>query len=598
MSMFKNFRIFAPLLVLLALPLVFDSTPTQILKLRSFDNFVKEQEPSGNFVIVNISQQDLEDLGGWPLTRQQLADIHIDLLNKGAIGVGYGMVFPFPSRTGNDEVFAEALSYGPSVLAMYENGSGHYPPTTGTVIKGENIGGMMSTGVKENLSILAQNSLQGIAIAPTEVDNLVRQIPLIVRSPDGWIPSFGTQIYKALFDVRSYIITTNELGIQEIAIRGIPPVKTDSLGRKWISWVKTPQTDLQEMAVAGKYAIVGTDSGGILPKIAVPVGLLEPHKIQAALAESILIQDSPYIPDWSLAAEVAILLLSVALIWLLTQSLGLTFGITLAVGIMSLTAYGGISMIRAGILVDTTWALISQFISGSVSFYLRFREQFKLRQQIEKQFGTYLDKRMVAKLKKDPDLLKLGGEIRYCTYMFSDLRNFTAMSEKLGPEKTTYVINKILSAQVRIAQARGAMTDKFIGDAAMFIYSAPLDLENHEDAAVLSAIEIQQEITKVSAELVEEGLPPVAIGLGIQTGPSTVANIGSTDPDRFDYSAIGSPVNEAARLESSCKTVGVNILIGEATAKNCSIDLKELPSIKAKGVSAPLRIWTPTDILD
>ena len=584
-------------MALLVLPVLFGSLPTEILKLRSFDAFVKPQEPSGNFVIVNISQADIERLGGWPLTRQQLADIHIDLLNEGAIGVGYGMVFPFKSRTGGDEIFAQALSYGPSVLAMYENGSGHYPKTTSTVIKGENIGGMMSKGVKENLSILSSNSLQGIAIAPTEVDNLIRQIPLIVRSPDGWIPSFATQIYKALFDVRTYIIKTNDLGIEEISIRGIPPVKTDSLGRKWISWVDTPQTDLQEMAVAGKYAIVGTDSGGILPQLASPVGLLEPHKIQAALAESMLIQDSPYIPDWSLAAELAIIVLSVALIWLLTQYLGLTLGIISAVAAFSLTAYGGFSMIRAGLLVDTSWALVSQFVTGSVSFYLKFREQYRLRQQIEKQFGTYLDKRVVAKLKKDPSLLKLGGEIRYCTYMFSDLRNFTAMSEQLGPEKTTYVINKILSAQVRIAQARGAMTDKFIGDAAMFIYSAPLDLEDHEDAAVLSAIEIQEEISIISKELEEEGLPPVAIGLGIQSGPSTVANIGSTDPDRFDYSAIGSPVNEAARLESSCKSVGVNILIGESTAKNCSIDLKELPSIKAKGVSEPLRIFTPADIL-
>ena len=319
------------------LPVLFGSLPTEILKLRSFDAFVKPQEPSGNFVIVNISQADIERLGGWPLTRQQLADIHIDLLNEGAIGVGYGMVFPFKSRTGGDEIFAQALSYGPSVLAMYENGSGHYPKTTSTVIKGENIGGMMSKGVKENLSILSSNSLQGIAIAPTEVDNLIRQIPLIVRSPDGWIPSFATQIYKALFDVRTYIIKTNDLGIEEISIRGIPPVKTDSLGRKWISWVDTPQTDLQEMAVAGKYAIVGTDSGGILPQLASPVGLLEPHKIQAALAESMLIQDSPYIPDWSLAAELAIIVLSVALIWLLTQYLGLTLGIISAVAAVSYT---------------------------------------------------------------------------------------------------------------------------------------------------------------------------------------------------------------------------------------------------------------------
>ena len=157
---------------------------------------------------------------------------------------------------------------------------------------------------------LIDTTFQGLAIAPTEVDQLVRRIPLLVKTPNNnWIPSFGTQIYKALLGVKTYIIKTNDNGIEEISIRGIPPIKTDSLGRKWISWVDTPQTDLQEMNVAGKFVFVGVTANGVMPQIATPVGLLEPHKIQAALSESILIQNSPYIPDWHLAAEILILLI-------------------------------------------------------------------------------------------------------------------------------------------------------------------------------------------------------------------------------------------------------------------------------------------------
>ena len=294
-----------PLIILLALPLIFQSTPTEIIKLKTFDTFIQTPAPSGNFTILNITEEDVEREGGYPLPRKRLADIQLELLGRGALGVGWVISFPQPDRLMGDKDFARSLGYGPSVIAMFETPNNKYPKTTGTVIKGEDIGGILTKGVKENFYTY-DNILQGIATAPTEVDQLVRRIPLLLKTPDGWLASFGTQIYKALFDVKTYIITTNENGIQEIAIRGIPPVKTDGLGRKWISWVKTEETDLQEMNVNGKFVFVGVTANGVMPQVATPVGLLEPHKIQAALAESLLIQDSPYIPDYALALELLI----------------------------------------------------------------------------------------------------------------------------------------------------------------------------------------------------------------------------------------------------------------------------------------------------
>ena len=225
-----------------------------------------------------------------------------------------------------------------------------------------------------------------MAIAPVEVDQLVRKIPLLFKTPDGWSASFGTQVLKTLTNTPTYIITTNENGIQEIAVRGLPPVKTDSLGRKWISWVKTEETDLQEMNVNGKFVFVGVTANGVMPQVATPVGLLEPHKIQAALAESILIQNSPYIPDWALAVELLTLIVTVTLVWLLLFYLGITWGLVSGVLTASVTALGGYYLISKGMLIDVTWALISQFIVGATAFYLRFREQYKLRLLIKKQF--------------------------------------------------------------------------------------------------------------------------------------------------------------------------------------------------------------------
>ena len=579
-------RLLLPILILLSLPLIFQSTPTEILKLKIFDTFVTTPEPSGNFVILNITEEDIANEGGWPLPRRTLAQMQVDLINQGAIGVGWVISFPQADRMGGDETFATTLGYAPSVLAMFETPNGKYPKTTGTVIKGDNPGGMLTQGVVQNIQILQDKSSQGIATAPTDIDNLVRRIPLLLKTPDGYVPAFGTEVLKALTGARTYIITTNNNGIQEISVRGIPPVKTDSLGRKWISWVKTPETTLEEMNVAGKFVFVGVTANGVMPQVATPVGLLEPHKIQAALSESILIENSPIIPDFALALEILIFGIFVSLTWLVINYLGVTKGVSIAVILLLTTGFTGAYSIQKGYLIDFSWTFVSQFITGAIAFYLNFRKQFKLRQLIKKQFEHYLDPRQVKQLQKNPNLLKLGGEKRYATFLFTDVRGFTSLSEKLKPEEVTEIMNKALTVQVECVQKNGGMVDKFIGDACMAIFSAPLDLEDHEDKAVKTAIEMQDRIKELNKELSHE----IAIGVGVNTGTAVVGNMGSNT--RFDFSAIGDCVNIAARLESGTKEAGVDILIGEETAKNCSFELKSLEAIKVKGKEKSLNVYT------
>ena len=580
-------KLLLPLLIILALPIIFESTPTEILKLKVYDTFVQTPEESGNFVILNITEEDIEREGGWPLPRQRLAQIQVDLINEGAIGVGWVVSFPQADRMGGDDMFAQTLEFAPSVLAMFEDGKGNYPSSPGTVVLGEDIGGIISSGVKENLPQLSKHALQGLAVAPTDIDQLVRRIPLLVKTPnDEWLPSFGTQIYKALFDVKTYIIKTNDNGIEEISIRGIPPVKTDSLGRKWISWVDTPQTTLKEMSVANKFVFVGVTANGVMPQIATPVGLLEPHKIQAALSESILIQNSPYIPDWSKAAEILILAIFVTLTWLTINYFNVVKGASIVVVFLLTTGFSGVFSIQKGILLDFSWTFVSQIVTSTIAFYLNYQKQYKLRQQIKKQFEHYLDPRQVKQLQDNPDLLKLGGEKRYCTFLFTDVRGFTNLSEKLPPEQVTDIMNKVLTEQVTCIQAHGGMVDKFIGDACMAIFNAPLDIDEHEKRAVACAQDMRTAI-----QLLQKTLPePVAIGIGVNTGEAVVGNMGSNT--RFDYSAIGDAVNTAARLESATKDVGEDILIGENTAKKCNFELKSLQPIKVKGKKNYLKIYS------
>ena len=578
-------KLLLPILTILLLPLVFQSTPTEILKLKIFDAFVSKQEPSGSFVILNINEQDVTNEGGWPIPRRTLASIQVDLINKGAIGVGWVISFPQADRMGGDEVFAKTLGYAPSVLAMFETNNGKYPKTTGTVIKGNDIGGMLTPGVVQNINILQANSYQGIATAPVDVDNLVRRIPLLLKTPDGYVSAFGTEVLKALTGSKTYIITTNDNGIQEISVKGIPPVKTDNLGRKWISWVDTPQTTLEEMNVNGKFVFVGVTANGIMPQIATPVGLLEPHKIQAALSESILVQNSPHIPDFALALEILLFGIFVTLTWLVINYLGITKGVSIAIILLFTTAFSGFFSIQKGYLIDFSWTFISQFITGAIAFYLNFRKQFKLRQQIKKQFEHYLDPRQVKQLQKNPDLLKLGGEKRICTFLFTDVRGFTSLSEKLEPEEVTEIMNKVLTVQVTCIQAHGGMVDKFIGDACMAIFNAPLDLDEHEKRAVACAQDMRTAIRMLQKELSE----PVAIGIGVNTGEAIIGNMGSDT--RFDYSAIGDAVNTAARLESATKEAGVDLLIGESTRKQVP-EATFCKKMYVKGKKKALKVYT------
>ena len=579
-------RLLFIILIILALPLLYQSTPTEILKLKVFDYLVPKQQPSGYFTILNITEEDIANEGGWPLPRKRLGEIHTEIIAKGAIGVGYVIGFPQPDRLGGDDYFAESLKYGTSILAMFENPNGVYPPTTGTVILGDDVGGMTTNGVIQNTKILTTYAQEGIATAPTDVDNLVRRIPLLLRTPDGYVPAFGTEVLKALVDAKTYVIKTNDLGIEEIRVKGLPPVATDSLGRKWISWVDTPQTNLQEMDVAGKFVFIGVTASGIMPQIATPTGLLEPHKIQAALSESILIENSPRIPDWHLLAEILILGIFVSLTWLVINYLSIAKGISLAVILLFITGFSGVFSVQKGILLDFSWTFISQILVSTVALYLSYKKQYKLRQQIKKQFEHYLDPRQVKQLQNNPDLLKLGGEKKEATFLFTDVRGFTNLSEKLEPEQVTEIMNKVLTAQVRCIQAHGGMVDKFIGDAAMAIFSAPLDLDNHEDRAIACAQDIKTSIQQLQQELSE----PIAIGIGVNTGTAVIGNMGSDT--RFDYSAIGDCVNTAARLESATKKVGVDILIGESTANKSKIELKLLKPIKVKGKEKPLIIYT------
>ena len=568
----------------LCLPLLFNLQALEVLKLKVFDAFVQTPDSTGWFVTLDITEEDVSNSGGWPFPRQELAKIHNNLLEAGAMGVGWVVAFPEVDRFGGDEMFAETLASTPSVLAMFENSSGTAPPTTGTVILGEGATGIKVSGVVQNTLTLRNNVSQGIASARVDVDNLVRRLPLLMQTDTGWAPAFGTEVLKILSNADTYVIRTEQNQIAAVKVPNFAEIPTDAFGRKWVSWVNTPRTTLNEMNVEGQFVFVGVSAKGVMPQVATPAGLLYPHEVQAALAESLFF-DSPQIPSASLLYELLILIsvLTLGIVIIRTCTVVLS-GVGL-VSLFALTASGGYYLIVSNILIDVSYSLLSLLFISIPEFWLRFREQFKLRQLIKKQFEQYLDPRQVKRLQDNPELLTLGGELRVCTFLFTDVRGFTNLSEKLEPEEVTDIMNKVLTVQVQCVQAHGGMVDKFIGDACMAIFNAPLDLDEHEKRAVACAQDIRTAVRQLNKTLSHD----IAVGIGVNTGSAVIGNMGSDT--RFDYSAIGDAVNTAARLESATKEAGVDLLIGESTHTKVpeSIFCTEM---HVKGKQKPLKVYT------
>ena len=577
--------------VLFTLPLLLNWSALEILRLKTFDALIAQPTPSGHFVVLDITEEDIAREGGWPFPRQTLASLQNELMARGALGVGWVVPFPQPDRFGGDESFAVSLTQGINVLAMPEYPNSQYPSPHGTVILGEDpVNYSPANGFIVNIEQLTEVALQGAVSAPTDIDNLIRQIPLISRAPDGWVASFATQVLKALTGEGTYQIRTNEGGIESLRIPALGVIPTDRFGRKWVSWVDTPTTSYQDPQVEGKFVFVGTSAAGIMPQLATPAGLLNPHYIQAALAESLLLPDSPSIPANRLLYELLILLSICVTTVLVLRRCGVVWSAVFVGSMLSGLALLGLYFIRNNQLIDVTWSSVSLLLLSGEQFWFNFREQYLLRQQIKKQFEHYLDPRQIKRLQDNPDLLKLGGEKKTATFLFTDVRGFTSMSESLPPEQVTFIMNRALTAQQAAVQKHGGMVDKYIGDAMMAIFNAPLDLVNHPNIAVDCAKDIWQNMSDLNIELQAKELPPIAIGIGVNTGEAVIGNMGSDT--RFDYTAIGDAVNTAARLESATKEAGADILIGESTESLCGYQLRELEPIYVKGKQKPLKIFT------
>jgi adenylate cyclase len=326
-----------------------------------------------------------------------------------------------------------------------------------------------------------------------------------------------------------------------------------------------------------------------------------PHDIQANLIKTMI--DGVVItrPDEFFIYEllftlVVSLLLLFALIRLPIFYSGAGF-----VAISVLSVMGATSLFtKSYLLIDPVFPLLALLLVFSHGSFVQFYTQFKLKQQIKAQFGTYLDPRQVEQLQKNPDLLKLGGERREMSYMFTDIIGFTPISEHYknndDPEGLCELINEYLDEVTQIVLNNGGMIDKFMGDCIMAVFSAPIVMENHAEMAVKSAIEIEQKTLELKKLYKERGLPDINVGTGVNTGTAILGNMGSST--RFDYSVIGDAVNLAARLEATAGRGDYKkfpTIISSYTQELLPKDMKsvKIGDIKVKGKEELIEIFSP-----
>jgi len=579
-------------------------------RLSIFDQYIQSipVEHSNDIVLINISESSLEAYGQYPWPRQNHAAVISDLRNANAGMIGFTIMFPEEDRFGGDDVFASWIKNNGVVLSQDadSNGRSSKAPYVGYATFGYSGDVLDLTyrygGLITNIDKLESEAWgAGLLNGAPEVDNLTRRIPLFSQVNGDLYPSFALETVRAMQDKKSYTIKLNEAGIESIVLRPFI-IPTDERGSIWLKWNTQfesidyngqPLPDLK-----GKTAIIGVTAKGIVPQVSTPAGLLYPHEIQANALQTI-ISDKPISrPQWTFMAELGMIVLGSLLIVLSVYYLPIWFGAAVFVGSAFLTGLASYyAWYEFSILLDLSATLIIYILLLTSASFNNFYIQFKLRQQIKKQFGTYVSPDLVKQLQKDPSLLKLGGERKEMTFMFMDICGFTPISEHYknndDPEGLVILINNYLDTMTKIVLKNGGTIDKFMGDCIMAFWNAPLPCSNHADKAVKTSIEICEAADELIQQLEDQGLPRIDIGIGINTGTCIVGNMGSEE--RFDYSVIGDAVNLGARLEGQTRNYdGIRVLLGPETYRSCKERaFSEVDRILVKGKSEKVTIYSP-----
>ena len=614
-----------------------NSDTVKILRYKTWDYFQQVQpraDISDRVVVVNITESDLKRYGQWPWPRHILALFHAGLTDSGAVLVNYNVLFAEADRMGGkeylksfpmteevreqlgafltdtDRVFAYAINESKNVVLMMSVKSDQdeiIPTTTQIIQKGNVLPWLYEyNGIVPPLTQLTVGAKGiGVNVTSPEPDAVVRKMPVLIRVGDKIYPSMLLENIRLVNRSNRIKVVAKEYGINEVLVSKKAGIPVNHNAEMYINYADPSQyTQLSveqvfsrehDEKIKGRIVVVGMNAAGLSVLKYTPHGLTTDQMITAQALDTTMTGDYLYRTPQADTYEIVFMAFLLLLLILVLPRTSVLLAVPLLFFIEGGVAYGAfMAYANKGFLVDPSWTMLSVFLIWSHSVYNNFATQSRLRQQIKKQFEHYLDPGMVKKLQKDPSLLKLGGEKRDMTFLFCDIRGFTPISEKYkgDPEGLTKLINRFLTRMTNVIIANGGTIDKFMGDCIMAFWNAPIEDLKHQQHAVQAAIQMQEELLKLNLQLAAEGLPTIAIGIGINTGEALVGNMGSDQ--RFDYSVIGDAVNLAARLESSSKTLGKTLVIGQDTFKSAKLDFdfEYIDQITVKGKTEEIKVYT------
>jgi adenylate cyclase len=627
---------------------VLDPGPIQELRVRTFDTFqvldprIKTARP---VTIIDIDERSLADprLGQWPWPRTRVADIVTTLSRLGAVVIAFDVVFSEPDRLNpdiaadtfrnldeatreklrslpsNDRIFADAIrnsrvvlgeSGGPDVHADLDKNL----PVTGFAMVGEEPHRFLFQfpGLLRNVRVIEEAAAgRGLFTVVPERDGIVRRVPMLMLAQDIMMPALSFEMLRVASGSGTILTKADEAGIKSIGVKGFQ-IPTDRNGQLWVHYAhRDPSIYVSAVDVLdgrvpldkieGKLVLVGTSAIGMNDIKTTPVSPVMPGvEIHAQVLESALTGAVLSQPSYGIVIEFAGAVLLGLLVIAFAPNLGpaklVALGALFASLLMGTSWY---FYIHDRLLVDFTYPLLSTTAIYLTLIFSSFVREQAQRRQIRSAFGQYLSPALVEQLAQSPERLVLGGEEREMTIMFSDVRGFTAISEtyKSDPQGLTKLMNRFLTPLTNAILARKGTIDKYMGDAIMAFWNAPIDDREHQINACEAAVDMLDRIDELNTQREIEAQHgghvyiPLNVGVGLNTGVCVVGNMGSDL--RFDYSVLGDSVNLASRLEGQTKEYGFPIIAGSKTAiaVKDKFAILELDFIMVKGKKEPEVIY-------
>jgi len=586
---------------------VTDPTPVQSLRSQTFDYYqqLDEVKQSNEVVVINIGEKSLQQWGQWPWPRQNIAQLISDLRNSNAGIIGLNVMFPEPDRFGGDEVLASWMNQNGIVLSQTPSSRGI--KSSGPHIGTATIGPAPATDYLLTWPNLVTNIEQlenvadgiGVIASAPQPDNQTRTYPLAVGVEEKIYPSFAIELLRVYTGKPSYVLKTSEIGVQEFAVPPFEPIITQPDGTAYIRFNNTFEeyeyVDASKLPdLGGKFVIVGVSAEGVANPVPTPRGNILPHYIQAHMTQNFIDGSNITRNELSALIELLIAFLSMTLIAIAIYKLPVWAGLVTTVTIIGGIVYYSVQSYTANlVLFDATFPALSAFLIFTQSSFNNFWIQFKLRQEIQKQFAGYCSPTVVRMLQQNPALIKDGmkREISIC---FSDLRGFTPLGESFGDDVQglTKLMNGYMDAITQPVLDADGMIIKYIGDASMHVHNAPNDDPRHAHSAVMTGLNMLSAVEDFNEKITAEGRPPIGMGAGINTGLGYLGEMGSTS--RHSYDVLGDAVSTAARIESKCKEYGCLLLVGENTYKETYDEFfyLKVDDLAVKGKSVGITIYT------